>query len=441
MYLPPTKMQNSSHTSISSGTNHENNNNNHPPLIPQVLPHEQLYILQFGTKQYQLSGASLSYDSPSYFTNYFLNNPNTNKLIIDRSSIIFDKIYLHLQGYSIKINDDFEFIYLLTDSNYFKLNKLMKRLLTEPLHIRIGGELFKIPRDLLTENGNYPNYFTTMLEGTLLDTYNVINNKCIRPPPMTPYSCNRSSKLFNDILYGLSGNQIIIQNENHRNDLIKECKYYQFLKLEQSLIKHQILTNPFTNNEEILINYEDIKVNNLLNESNNENTSIIKYSRPFIDNNKFRDLIIQINSMNVNLMINLTLSFYNLLITGKSAIIMKKILMKITDDYIFEIVNGLEKLTILIEMGESVGLLNNLNMDKGWIDTLISVNKNEENNDNSNIYTNDNDNNSPHKIIIVKLLKSQWTINVQGRNKIWMNCLKFDGVLDKSHYNQRREFI
>jgi hypothetical protein len=425
--------------------------------IPDILPHAEIYTLKIGYKTFTLSGLSLSYDGPSYFTDYFNGHRMTNELFVDRNPVLFEKIYMHLQGYSVEVRNDFEYTALIIDAGFFRLEKLKNRLLQEPFHITVGGRLFKIPKELLTQKGNFPNYFSILYNNTLEDPYSHSQNLMFaRPPPMTPHDSAKSPDILEALLDGLRGKTIEIKSEEHRRNLLEDCRYYQFIALEQKIIKYQIHKNPFTGHDEILIGLNDIKPNGLLNDTMgsmidaNSSFTTIKYSRPHVDRNVYRDLIIQLDSSEVNLMVNATLTFYNLLIVGETAVKLKRILSKVTDDYIYEMEKGIPKLTVLIQMDESVGKLNGLDMEKGWLDTLISVNNENMgdqamNGSNGNFLqcspTSSNDPTRPHKIIVIKILQSQWTINVQGRSKIWMNCLLFDGVLDKSHFNRKRKFL
>lgn len=418
------------------------------PHIPEILPHEKVYTILVGDKKFKLSGASLSYDSPSYFTDFFTNNENTTTLSIDRSSKVFEKICTHLQGYSISIDDEYEFVYLLLDANYFRLKKLKERVLLEPFRVSIGGKQFILPKELMSMKGNHPNFFSVIYNSILLDPY-AKNEIMIRPPPMHPYIVKKSPKIFEELLTGLYGNSIEIKNEKHRADLIADCRYYQFFALEQKLINHTILKNPFTGREEIVLGYKDIKKSGLLNDSitdkvvdeSNIPYTIIKYSRPFVDENIYRDLIIQLDSSEVNLMVNASLRFINLLITGKVAVTLKNLLSKVTDDYIYENEGSSHKLTILIRMADSVGQLNGLKMEQGWLDTLMNAHNNKTGGSSSDVSDSKNSTVTKDEIIVVKLLQSQWTVNVYGRDKIWMNGLKFNGVLDESHFNAQREFL
>lgn len=406
--------------------------------IPRVLPHDKIYTIQVGDERFSLSGASLSYDSPSYFTDYFLENKAETLLNIDRSPKVFQKICTHLQGYSIKIDDDYEFVYLLSDASYYRLKKLKERILFEPFHITVGGKKFRIPKEILTQKGNYPNFFSIIYHNILIDPF-ISNDLFIRPPPLHPYELHRSSVLFEELLNGLYGNEIEIKNEEHRENLLKECRYYQFFALEQRLIKCQLIKNPFTRREEIVLDYKNVKVSGLLNVTNDSiigpdsGFSTVKYSRPFVDENVYRDLVIQIDSSNVELRVNVSLNFSSLLIKGKTATTLKTLLAKVSEDYIFENEEGESKLTVLIQMTNSVGMLNGLIMEKGWLETLMKMN--EGSRKGGEEPCNDN------KVVIVKFLKSQWTINVQGRKKVWMNCLKFEGYLDEAHFNEHRQLF
>lgn len=445
--------------------------------IPEILPHEKVYTLLVGDERFRLSGASLSYDSPSYFTDYFLSNVGCTNLSIDRSPSVFRKICSHLQGYSIKIEDEYEFVYLLMDANYFRLKKLRERLLLEPFHISVGGKKFKIPKEILSTKGNHPNFFSILYNTMMTDPF-ANTDSFIRPPALIPYDSNKSAANLEQLLHGLYGNTIKIESEQHREDLLADCRYYQFFGLEQKLIKHQIIKNPFTKREEIVIGYKDIKRSGLLNDTMNSMIdanapfTIVKYSRPFIDENVYRDLVIQLDSSEVSLMVNAGLRFASLLVTGKTALTLKNLLSQVTDDYIYEKENQIHKLTVLITMNNSVGTLNGLKMEQDWLKTLMEVNNNtntnildmndindinnvnnvndNNNNNNKDFHTNNNindinivnnNNNNNSKVIVIKLLKSQWTINVQGRSKIWMNGLKFEGLLDDVQFNNRRDFL
>jgi hypothetical protein len=99
--------------------------------IPHVLPHERVFPIQIGTELFKLSGASLSSDSPSYFSQYFkcqIANAEEKgedlgsairTLYIDRDPATFRDISLHLQGYHIKPRDGQHFVRLFADAQFY----------------------------------------------------------------------------------------------------------------------------------------------------------------------------------------------------------------------------------------------------------------------------------------------------------------------------------
>lgn len=391
-----------------------------------------MYTIDVSGTCFQLSGASLSYDSPSLFTEFFCNNPGVTRISIDRSPKIFEIVSMHLQGYSIKINDDFEWIYLLTDANFFNLSKLKDRLYQEPLFVNVSTEIFKIPKEILfnPKSGNYPNYFTIIYENLIRDPAITLKNNVLqRPLAFTPIVTNKDPAIFKELLGGLYGNEIVIKNEQHRRDLLRDCKYYQFNQLEQRIIPVTMIKNPFTKYEEIVIKFDDIKKKGLLNDALNhisEPFSRIKYSRPHLDTNLWRDLVVQFdnNIQNMDILINPVLKFFQIACYGQFANKMRFFLQEFSDDYRYN--KDTNELNIYCDINNATGILNGLEMDRDWL-SLISQS--------------DNIKQDPNKVVIVKLLKSQWRFNVTGRNKLWMDCVKFDGVLDELHFNQSREFL
>lgn len=295
---------------------------NFDPNIPQILPHDRMYNIQIGTKLFKISGASLSSDGPSYFTNYFIkkdleraaaisnnnkspsnsptvtissnsppslqNNSNSNTntatarhgsisttphgfhtsnkdiLFIDRSPDIFESIYKHLQGYFIDIKDEVQYTMLISDAVYYNLPRL-KTLLkkSEYFYTSIGPNSFKFPKDLLKRNGDKQNYFQITSESLYIDVENLIlSRKLLRPPPHSYSYVPRSPQYFQMILQLLSGSTLNL-NDELRESLIKECRFYRFLNLEQRLIKCKIDYNPMTSREEIAINLDKIVKNGL----------------------------------------------------------------------------------------------------------------------------------------------------------------------------------
>lgn len=99
--------------------------------IPHILPHERVFPVQIGTELFKLSGASLSSDAPSYFSQYFRCqldtaenrgvDPNAaiHTLYIDRDPVTFRDISLHLQGYHVKPVDGKHFVRLFADAQFY----------------------------------------------------------------------------------------------------------------------------------------------------------------------------------------------------------------------------------------------------------------------------------------------------------------------------------
>lgn len=297
------------------------------PNIPRILPHDKMYSIQIGTKLFKISGASLSSDGPSYFTNYFIkkdlenkcnsdltttptvernnnnnndtdincpNNSNSNDpwspststfasnstlnglhasnsrqstdiLFIDRSPKIFELIYQHLQGYFINIKDEVEYTMLIADAVYYNLPRL-KALLknSEFFYTKVGDKSFKFPKALLKRNGDTQNYFQITTDFLYVDVENLILvKKLLRPPPHSYSIVPRSPKYFEMLLDLLNGCRLHLDDEL-RESLIQECRFYRFLNLEQRLIKCQIAYDPFLNLEEICLSLDKIVKNGLI---------------------------------------------------------------------------------------------------------------------------------------------------------------------------------
>ncbi|KAM6536899.1 hypothetical protein FALCPG4_002875 [Fusarium falciforme] len=129
--------------------------------IPHILPHERVFPIQIGSELFKLSGASLSSDAPSYFSQYFLcqlksaeergdeTGAAIRTLYIDRDPVIFRDISLHLQGYHVSPRDGEHFVRLFSDAQFYSLPKLISQLYEESIFICIGHREFQIPpRDL-----------------------------------------------------------------------------------------------------------------------------------------------------------------------------------------------------------------------------------------------------------------------------------------------------
>ncbi|QLL31987.1 hypothetical protein HG536_0C01550 [Torulaspora globosa] len=320
------------------------------PTIPHLLPHENMYKIQVGTKLFKISGASLSSDGPSFFTERFAGTKSQgeNVLFIDRSAEIFELIYLHLQGYFIEIKDEVQFTMLFADAMYYGLPRLRALLREyEYYFANISGRTFKIARSLFSREGDSPNYFSMTSNALYADSHAgvFINKKLIRPPPQSALSVPRSAELFQELLQLLGGASLEL-DDKRRESLIKECRYYRFLNLEQRLIKARASFNQLTQGETILLALKDIARNGVsFNQSSKpmaqdgccptattgENTpvsvsddqqpllkkpktdvpadkarknwNLAQYKRPYLDT-RTRDLLFQIDTMDCTLIFN-----------------------------------------------------------------------------------------------------------------------------------------
>ncbi|QLQ82394.1 hypothetical protein HG537_0H01560 [Torulaspora globosa] len=316
------------------------------PRIPHLLPHENMYKIQVGTKLFKISGASLSSDGPSFFTERFggAKSQGENVLFIDRSAEIFELIYLHLQGYFIEIRDEVQFTMLFADAMYYGLPRLRGLLREyEYYFANISGRTFKIARSVFCREGDSPNYFSMTSTALYADSAGVfINRKLIRPPPQSALAVPRSAELFQDLLQLLGGASLEL-DDKRRESLIKECRYYRFLNLEQRLVKARVSFNPLTRGETILVSLKDIAKNgvsfnqlslavpqdsccsepasestpvsedqqpllkkpktDVATEKVRKNWNLAQYKRPYLDS-RTRDLLFQIETMDCTLIFN-----------------------------------------------------------------------------------------------------------------------------------------
>ncbi|PQE29502.1 BTB POZ domain-containing protein [Rutstroemia sp. NJR-2017a WRK4] len=174
--------------------------------IPDELPHEKVFPIQIGTELFKLSGASLSSDVP----------------------------------------------------------RLISQLYEENIFITIGNQEFQIPRDLFSEPGNSPNYFSlgfAVFFSTPKEIFPGLSREgLLRPPSIVPPCVpNRSAHTFSEILHLLRGYPLEIRSPEHRAELLRDCRYFHLKGLEQKLIPHSISYNLLRNKHEITIRLSDIR--------------------------------------------------------------------------------------------------------------------------------------------------------------------------------------
>ena len=217
-------------------------------------------------------------------------------LYIDRSPKVFETIVSHLKGYYCVPKSSEEFVYMLLDASYYHLPRLMHQLANSEIFMRIGNSSFRIPRNIFSNPGDTPNFFTlgfTAFFGSEIETTR--RKAFIRPPPLAPPTVpNRSGDLFSELLAVLQGSPVNVRDHEHRRMLVRECRYYRFRNLEQRLIEHQIIVNRARQSEEILLNLEDIKDQHLsVTDNKGGLATVLFYKRPFVDT-MLRELVFQI---------------------------------------------------------------------------------------------------------------------------------------------------
>ncbi|KAK9375023.1 uncharacterized protein V1513DRAFT_361803, partial [Lipomyces chichibuensis] len=272
------------------------------------LPHEQVFSIQVGDTFFRLSGASLSSDAPSYFTQFFKSQRHSNfkeypVLYIDRSPEVFRDIVRHLQGYYVVPKDAYHFVYLYADALYYQLPKLIKLLFNSEIFVRIGSCQFNIPRELLAKPGDSPNFFTLGFSSFFASPQEVFpgTRGLIRPPAIAPPSVPaHSNDLFAQLLQALKGTPIKFESPEHRDALLRECRYYHFRGLEQRLIPFAISKNLLTGREEITIRLKDFKPQGASIEKSDTERRRMEYKRPFVDD-EARELVVQVEKNELTL--------------------------------------------------------------------------------------------------------------------------------------------
>ncbi|KAJ4136277.1 hypothetical protein NW768_003888 [Fusarium equiseti] len=280
--------------------------------IPLILPHERVFPIQIGSELFKLSGASLSSDAPSYFSQYFVcqleqakerndeSSSNIRTLYIDRDPTIFRDISLHLQGYHVQPCDGEHFVRLFSDAQFYSLPKLISQLYEESIFISIGHREFQIPREIFKDPGNSPNYFSLGFAAFFSrpdDLFPGLEREgLIRPPSILPPSVpKRSADTFAELLHFLRGYPIHIRNETHRQELLSDARYFHFKGLEQRLIPHSLSYNQATRRDEIVLRLENIQKSGISVFVSNTDplAGYVQYARPYLED-KPAELVLEI---------------------------------------------------------------------------------------------------------------------------------------------------
>lgn len=127
----------------------------------------------------------------------------------------------------------------------------------------IGHREFQIPRDLFSDPGNSPNFFSLGFAIFFSDRGDLFpgldREGLIRPPSILPPSVpGRSADTFAELLHLLRGYQVPIRSDEHRASLLRDCRYFNFKGLEQRLIPHALSFNQARGRDEIVLRIQDI---------------------------------------------------------------------------------------------------------------------------------------------------------------------------------------
>lgn len=140
----------------------------------------------------------------------------------------------------------------------------MKQLFSTDIFVRIGGVPFQIPRDLFSQPGDSPNYFSlgfAQFFSTPSEVFPGLDrNALLRPPSISPPSVpNRSGETFGELVKMLQGYPLDIRNDAHRLQLLRDARYFHLRGLEQKLIPCETSYNLRRAQSEILIRLDDIR--------------------------------------------------------------------------------------------------------------------------------------------------------------------------------------
>lgn len=179
----------------------------------------------------------------------------------------------------------------------------------------IGHREFQIPRDLFSDPGNTPNFFSLGFAIFFSNPEEIFpglaRQNLIRPPSILPPSVpGRSADTFAELLHLLRGYPVHIRDEEHRASLLRDCRYFNFKGLEQRLIAHSISFNQSRHREEIALRLEDILKSGISvlpdplplagQPGADPAGGWINYARPFVDE-KAAELVLEIGGENMRL--------------------------------------------------------------------------------------------------------------------------------------------
>ncbi|KAL1876739.1 hypothetical protein Plec18167_005147 [Paecilomyces lecythidis] len=238
-----------------------------------TLPAEKVFPIQIGSELFRLSGASIASDA------------------------VRDPVRGEEHGNELTTT----------------VPRLISQLFESEIFIQIGDHHFQIPRDIFSSPGDTPNFFSLGFGVFFASRQEVFpgldRNGLLRPPSIVPPGVSsRSGKVFAELLHLLRGYPLHIRNEDHRAELLRDCRYFHLRGLEQKLIPHDISYNPERRKSEIIIRLEDVRQSGIsfVSDSSNDNPILsgwVHYARPFVDETTY-ELIVEIGGENTTIDLN-----------------------------------------------------------------------------------------------------------------------------------------
>ena len=182
--------------------------------------------------------------------------------------------------------------------------RLISQLFESEIFIRIGDQDFSIPRDIFSAPGDSPNYFSfgfAIYFSTPKEVFPGLDRQgLLRPPSIVPPSIpGRSGYVFRELLHLLRGYPLCIKDDEHRQTLLRDCRYYHLRGLEQKLIYHHTSRNVERDVSEIVIRLEDIRQSGISfvgDASPSDSSPLggwVNYARPYVDDSS-HELIVEI---------------------------------------------------------------------------------------------------------------------------------------------------
>ena len=182
--------------------------------------------------------------------------------------------------------------------------RLINQLFESEIFIQIGEKNFQIPKDIFSEPGNSPNFFSlgfAVFFSTPGEVFPGLDRRgLLRPPSITPpYVPGRSAEIFAELLHLLRGYPLHIRNDEHRADLLRDCRYFHLRGLEQKVIAHEISYNLERQKTEICIRLEDVKPSGVsftpdeIQAVKGSPGGWVFYARPFVDDTSY-ELVVEI---------------------------------------------------------------------------------------------------------------------------------------------------